>query len=1603
MEFLRKLFSITSFLFITFFLVGCETDGILEDLDHGPTENTFCPLNRLPNGLCPSKQKANVSAVSFTNSDGSFGLGSDIYLKITFNEEVEVTGSPKVELETGVTDRFAFYNSGSGTKDLIFKYTSQLGDINSDLDYKATSSLSLSGGKINNLYGNASILTLPAVGTLAANHAINVETSSAVVTGVSFSTSDNSYGAGSDIDITVTFNKNVDVTGSPQIELETGTTDRFASYQSGTGTSSLVFRYQVQAGDTNSDLDYKATNSLDLNGGTIKDIATNDAILTLPAVGTLATAHAVNIDTTGPTISGVSFASSNASYGVGTTVDLTVTFNEVVSVNTTGGTPQIELETGATDHFAIYQTAAASSSITFRYTVQAGNVNSDLDYKATTSLSLNSGTIKDAAGNNATLTLPSVGTLAAAHAINVETTAPTVTGVAFSSSDGNYAAASNIDMTVTFSEVVNVVTTGGTPRVELETGTTDRFANYLTGTGTNTLTFRYTVQSGDVNIDLDYKATNSLTLNGGTIKDNASNNATLTLPAVGTLATAHDIGAGVTTWIWDFSSSGDYTYPSNYVEVSGGKASLKTVDTTFSGTDFNSGTHVGTYYDSILDTLKLRQNLDVDHSASWTPQYSSLVGYWKLDGPIGSISNGGGVSATIGINGVVAGSNGQYINSLNNQGFYSSGTTEIQIGDGTQYDYPVSDFTVSYWVLFPEGADNPYWTIGKGNAYNGTTTCGNNPGGPGTGGWGVAHWTTSNPVLPGLFLSDGVECYTVYGGASIARGVWGHIVIRVNRSTNVASIFVNGIKSTTSIASLGSITHTTSGNRFFSIGRGAGSKMQNTTIDDVAIWDVALTDSEISTIYNKQIDVYSVSLSPSWTPKWNNIVGYWKMDGNWQDSSGNGNHGIRSGTGDSSPEFSSDAIVGTQSGSFDGSDDLVTVADSSEIDFDNVRSMTIAFWIYVSDLSSDQAILEKRIVGDDGWWGVFTKPSGNVCFDIASASLGWNPCTVDIPISENQWYHIAYTRDLTGNIFSAYRNGKLVTTASDPKIFADSSSSASLRIGGRVFNDKELNGKLDELSIWGVVLDPNEIKAIYNRQKQKYAGHYESPVINLGASGNWDNLKPKTTLPFYKELTTTSESSSDYSVLSGDLSNGLVGYWTWNEATGGTASGGADFEDKSGNGAHGNEIGGVSFGEKGILSNAVKLDGTDDYIDIGPSNNLIVGDSSFSFSVWFKTSELYSNGDNYGGRFITLQRSAGSSKVAIGINGDNTSNVMLCGVGCSTKVMNSSVTVNDSKWHHVVGMYNAATNEGSLFFDGGNKVTGNLGTLDNSSVNIATIGAGPGSGQFFNGKLDEILIYDRLLTDVEVNQLYRRGANRIKYQIKSCIDASCNCKSYSVSPAGSSMDCDGDGTPNSTDYDDVHKADWIGKNGAGDTFSELQNCVSIDGSGNCNGDVNDTPADFLFSDFPAAAQPANNQYFQYRVLMEAEENTACTSGATCMPELESVEIGPTGRYYGGSPEVTPASSSVTYNDINKIVFANTGSCTVKYQLSKDGSTYKYWNGSAWATASGLAQANDSSTISSNIGTFTSQVGTGILYWKAFLSSDTSQSCDLDTISVTVPD
>ena len=135
------------------------------------------------------------------------------------------------------------------------------------------------------------------------------------------------------------FSETVTVTGTPQLTLETGTTDQVINYASGSGTNTLTFTYTVQAGDTSSDLDYQSTTALALNGGTINDAVGNNASLTLATPGaenSLGNNKAIVIDTTTPTVISINSSTANSSYKAGDAISIQMNFSEAVTVT---GTP----------------------------------------------------------------------------------------------------------------------------------------------------------------------------------------------------------------------------------------------------------------------------------------------------------------------------------------------------------------------------------------------------------------------------------------------------------------------------------------------------------------------------------------------------------------------------------------------------------------------------------------------------------------------------------------------------------------------------------------------------------------------------------------------------------------------------------------------------------------------------------------------------------------------------------------------------------------------------------------------------------------------------------------------------------------------------------------------------------------------------------------------------------------------------------------------------------------------------------------------------------------------------------------------------------------
>ncbi len=226
-----------------------------------------------------------VTNVTSSQPNGVYKQGATINIQVTFSTNVYFTGAPQLLLGVKQGGKPANCGSGNGTSTLNFVYYVGPDESTPDLGYLDADALVLNGGTIRDVYGSDAHLKLPEPGTtgsLSHNKDIVIDSVRPRVVDVTSDAPDGTHGAGESIDIIVAFSEPVAVTGTPQLALETGDVDRNAVYVSGSGSTTLAFRYAVQLADAAADLDYKATNSLT---GTVRDLAGNLANLALPAPG----------------------------------------------------------------------------------------------------------------------------------------------------------------------------------------------------------------------------------------------------------------------------------------------------------------------------------------------------------------------------------------------------------------------------------------------------------------------------------------------------------------------------------------------------------------------------------------------------------------------------------------------------------------------------------------------------------------------------------------------------------------------------------------------------------------------------------------------------------------------------------------------------------------------------------------------------------------------------------------------------------------------------------------------------------------------------------------------------------------------------------------------------------------------------------------------------------------------------------------------------------------------------------------------------------------------------------------------------------------------
>lgn len=146
-------------------------------------------------------------------------------------------------------------------------------------------------------------------------------------------------------------------------------------------------------------------------------------------VSTCAGPTAYTYDNVSPTVSTVTSANVDRTYGPGATISITLNMSEVVNVNTTGGSPTLTMNTTPA-RTATYVSGSGTNQLQFTYAVQLGDSSGDLDYGSTTALTLNGALVTDVAGNNLSSTMASPGTspsLSFSRAITISPNPPAVT------------------------------------------------------------------------------------------------------------------------------------------------------------------------------------------------------------------------------------------------------------------------------------------------------------------------------------------------------------------------------------------------------------------------------------------------------------------------------------------------------------------------------------------------------------------------------------------------------------------------------------------------------------------------------------------------------------------------------------------------------------------------------------------------------------------------------------------------------------------------------------------------------------------------------------------------------------------------------------------------------------------------------------------------------------------------------------------------------------------------------------------------------------------------------------------------------------------------
>lgn len=216
--------------------------------------------------------------------------------------------------------------------------------------------------------------------------------------------------------------------------------------------------------------------------------------------------------------------------------------------------------------------------------------------------------------------------------------------------------------------------------------------------------------------------------------------------------------------------------------------------------------------------------------------------------------------------------------------------------------------------------------------------------------------------------------------------------------------------------------------------------------------------------------------------------------------------------------------------------------------------------------------------------------------------------------------------------------------------------------------------------------------------------------------------------------------------------SGMVGFWRFEETTGTTAN------DSSGNGFNGTWTGNVTSvtGTAAALgansTRAYSFDGTNAYVSVPHSPTLtITGD--FTAAIW-----IYKNAE--ASDWVRLVGKGDGNTRTFGVWEENGSGTRILfqqynGSGVAVLSYYSTGTIPLTTWTHVACRMSG--NNATIFINGASSGTATRTGTPGSDTNPLTIGYAPGLHTFFNGRIDDVRLYNRALSDAEIAAIAAGG------------------------------------------------------------------------------------------------------------------------------------------------------------------------------------------------------------------------------------------------------